>query len=305
MTAAALTRFAPAPTGFLHLGHVVNAIFVWGLARRFGADVLLRIEDHDAQRSRASFETALLDDLDWLGFVPDRYPTGSFRAGACLSRQSNRHHVYAAAAQHLRRTGRLYACTCSRRAIAEYQRSSPSASATCPGQCRTRARPLDTNVTWRVHLDGGDATFVDLLHGKVTCAPASAPLDPAVRDRHGNWTYTFAVVVDDFDQGVTLVVRGDDLLDATPVQLQLARLLGRTHPPLYAHHRLVMKSATQKLSKADGDSGVADLRRSGWTAPRVIGHAAELAGLAPAGCEMTASAAASLLVDVQLASACG
>src|SRR5690606_450856 len=99
------TRFAPAPTGYLHLGHLVNAIFVWGLAARLGADVLLRIEDHDRQRSRPDFEQQLLDELDWLGFAPDRFPTSAFRAGVCASRQSDRHQVYADAAARLAADG--------------------------------------------------------------------------------------------------------------------------------------------------------------------------------------------------------
>ncbi len=304
-SASGLTRFAPAPTGLLHLGHVVNALFVWGLARRLGAGVLLRIEDHDAQRSRPAFETALLDDLDWLGFVPDRFPTSAFRAGRCESRQSDRHAVYDAAAARLRRAGRLYACACSRQEIAAHRCDPGTASTACPNHCQQRALPLDDQLTWRVHLDAGDETFVDLLQGVVTCATPEPSVDPAIRDRHGNWTYTFAVVVDDFDQDVTLVVRGDDLRHATPGQVQLARLLGRTRAPAFAHHALVMKSPTQKLSKADGDTGVADMRRQGWTPSRVIGRAAALAGLLPAERDVVAADAAGLLAGVQLASGCG
>src|SRR5690606_6250688 len=106
MTGSPLTRFAPAPTGLLHLGHVVNAIFVWGLARQLGGRVLLRIEDHDRQRSRPAFEAQLLDDLDWLGFVPDIYPTADFRRGPCPSRQSDRDAIYAAVARRLAAEGR-------------------------------------------------------------------------------------------------------------------------------------------------------------------------------------------------------
>ncbi len=89
-----LTRFAPAPTGALHLGHVVNAVYVWGLAAALGGRVLLRIEDHDRQRARAEAESLMLDDLDWLGFAPDIHPTDAYRRGACEGRQSERDAIY-------------------------------------------------------------------------------------------------------------------------------------------------------------------------------------------------------------------
>ncbi len=300
MTRSGLTRFAPAPTGRLHLGHVVNAIFVWGLARRLGADVLLRIEDHDAERSRPEYETQLLDDLDWLGFVPDRYPTATFRAGRCESRQSDRHDVYRAAVATLQAQGRVYACTCSRQDIAQRQLAG-SSSVVYPGTCRDRQLPLGDDVTWRVRMDSGDETFVDLLHGSTTDDAARRHGDPAIRDRRGNWTYGLAVVVDDLTQGIDLVIRGDDLYEATVGQIRLARMLGRDSPARFAHHAVIMKSATQKLSKSDGDTGIEELRRRQWTPQRVIGHAAALAGLVGAGVDASAGDAAALVAGVQLA----
>ena len=100
-----VSRFAPAPTGFLHLGHIVNAIYVWGITKSIGGRVLLRIEDHDRQRCRPEFERAILDDLDWLGFVPDDPPTDAFRTGSCLGRQSDRTSIYEAALATLRADG--------------------------------------------------------------------------------------------------------------------------------------------------------------------------------------------------------
>src|SRR5688572_15318818 len=112
-----LTRFAPAPTGWLHLGHVLNAWYVWELAHSRGARVLLRIEDHDRERCRPEYEAGILEDLDWLGLRPDVYPTDSFRAGACPGRQSDREQVYRAAVDLLRGKGLVYGCDCSRRTI--------------------------------------------------------------------------------------------------------------------------------------------------------------------------------------------
>jgi glutamyl-tRNA synthetase/glutamyl-Q tRNA(Asp) synthetase len=105
--------------------------------------------------------------------------------------------------------------------------------------------------------------------------------DVLVRDRLGNWTYQWAVSVDDTAQQITTVIRGQDLRDSTPRQIALARLLGRETPPEFIHHPLIMKSPTQKVSKSDGDTGIRELRASGWTAARLIGEAARLVGLQP------------------------
>jgi len=275
-----LTRFAPAPTGYLHLGHVANAVFVWGMAAATGARVILRVEDHDRQRSRAVYEQALLDDLDWLGFAPDTFPTAAFRAGACEGRQSDRVAHYDAAARQLAQAGLVYGCTCSRQDLGA---ASPDVTGErrYPGTCRTRGIGLEPNVAWRLRMDDGPERFEDLLVGHQEQDPASQCGDLVIRDRIGNWTYQFAAGVDDWLMGVTLVVRGRDLLASTGRQIRIGRLLGRAQPARFAHHRLIMKSATQKLSKSDRDTGVRDLRSSGWTAPSVIGEAAFRVGLTP------------------------
>lgn len=283
-----LTRFAPAPTGFLHLGHVVNAVHVWGLARAAGGRVLLRVEDHDRQRCRPEYEAALLEDLDWLGLEPDVHPTAAFRAGRCEGRQSDRDAVYRTALDRLVATGLVYGCHCTRRAI-EDAGGAGGPALRYPGTCSTRGLPLTSDVGWRVRLDPGAVVFDDLVHGPTTQDPAAQCGDLLLRDRLGNWTYQFAVTVDDLAHGIDLVVRGDDLFASTGRQIALARLLGRDVPPRFAHHALVMKSATQKLSKSDGDSGVRDLRAAGWTPARVLGHAAHLAGLTPSAIGLRSS----------------
>src|SRR5215510_3997647 len=255
---AVISRFAPAPTGFLHLGHVVNAIYVWGLTQAQGGRVLLRIEDHDRQRSRPAYEVAILDDLEWLGF----------RADGPLVRQSERGDIYSQALDTLRRQGRVYACGCSRAEIA---------SERYPGTCRDRGLREGPGLGIRVRLDPTVERFVDLRHGPQEQQPSEQCGDLLVRDREGNWTYQFAAAVDDYVQGVTHVIRGDDLLASTGRQIQLARLLGRAEPAAFYHHPLIMKSPTQKLSKSDGDTGIRDLRAKGWTAERVIAHARSLA----------------------------
>jgi glutamyl-tRNA synthetase/glutamyl-Q tRNA(Asp) synthetase len=122
----------------------------------------------------------------------------------------------------------------------------------------------------RVRLERSVERFVDLRLGPQEQRPFEQCGDVLVRDREGNWTYQFAASVDDMVQGVTLVVRGVDLLDSTGRQIQLARLLGRTDPPAFLHHPLIMKSPGQKLSKSDGDTGIRELRSRGWTPAQVI-----------------------------------
>lgn len=289
-----ISRFAPAPTGFLHLGHVVNAIYVWGITRSLGGRVLLRIEDHDKQRSRPEYERAILDDLDWLGFVPDEPETGAFRTGRCAGRQSDRSAIYEASLQRLRSAGFVYACECSRSDILSTATSSGD-EIYYPGTCATKNLLERSGVGIRVRLAASTEQFVDLRHGAIEQRPFEQCGDLLARDREGNWTYQFAVAVDDFEQGVTHVIRGDDLIASTGRQIQLARLLGRSTPPHFFHHPLIMKSTTQKLSKADRDTSVRDLRATGMRPGDVVGRAAAAAGLIPTPSLVDATEAASLV----------
>jgi glutamyl/glutaminyl-tRNA synthetase len=265
-----LTRFAPAPTGHLHLGHVVNALHVWGAAQDRDGRVLLRIEDHDRQRSKPEYEQSIVEDLAWLGFVHD----------GPLVRQSERDAIYRKALQPLIDRELVYGCTCSR---AEIQGSGigdqgSGGEIRYPGTCREKEIPLTNDVGWRVRMDPGTERFFDELLGPQEQDPSSQCGDLLVHDRLGNWTYQFAVTVDDHLQRVTDVIRGVDLLPSTGRQIRLARLLGRVTPPRFRHHPLVMKSPTQKLSKSDGDMGIRELRAAGLTAPQVLAKARALSG---------------------------
>jgi len=289
LPAAPVTRFAPAPTGFLHLGHLVNALYVWGIAQATCGRVILRIEDHDRQRSRPEYEAALLDDLERLGLLPDTPHIDAFRAGATTYRQSDNDPAYEAALDRLRDAGLVYACACTRTTFAEWAAAHGRAwrGMGCPGGCRGAA--LDEGEAWsaspgapglslRVAVGAGSERWIDLLAGPLADEPATTG-DLLVRDRVGNWTYPFCVVVDDMANGVDLVIRGRDLLDATPVQLRLARLLGREVPPQFLHHPLVRRVSGEKLSKAERDTAVRQMLDAGATSGDLFGRAARLAGL--------------------------
>lgn len=273
------TRFAPAPTGYLHLGHVVNALYVWGMARAHDGRVVLRIEDHDRTRCRPEYEQALLDDLDWLGFVPDEGTTDEFRAGTSARRQSDNDWRYAAAITALELRGLVYTCRCSRGDIARLVGDRPNAEMCYPGTCRDLSLPPDASMQRRVRLGEEPERFFDLLRGPQEQVPAQQCGDLLVRDRLGQWTYQFAVVVDDLDQQIDVVIRGEDLLASTGRQRALARLLGRRRPLHFMHHRLIMHPDGTKLSKSAGDTGVRELREAGRSAAEVLGMAALAAGL--------------------------
>jgi glutamyl/glutaminyl-tRNA synthetase len=265
---ARLTRFAPAPTGYLHLGHVANAIWTWALARRSGADVLLRIEDHDRQRCRPEYDAALLEDLEWLGFLADLGPVRQTDADAQIA--------YETSLALLRTAGLVYGCDCTRSTFARWagEHGRAWSGPGCAGTCRERGV---TGPVLRIALGGGSEAWTDRLAGQREGEVAPNGDLPA-RDRHGNWTYGFCVVVDDLRQGVDLVVRGEDLLDATAAHIRLGRRLGRATPPAFAHHPLVRRPDGSKLSKSAGDTGVRELRQSGGSPDDVIALAAQMTG---------------------------
>jgi len=260
---------------------VVNAIYVWGVAKALGGRVRLRVEDHDRIRSRPEYERALLEDLDWLGFVPDegRYP---------LDRQSDRSTVYQGALRQLATEHHVYACRCSRKEIGGERYDGRCRNSGGPGKGRPTSHRDADGTGLRVVFEPGSEHTDDLLLGPLEQDPSEQCGDLLLRDRDGNWTYQFAVVVDDLRQGISLVIRGVDLVSSTGRQLRLARMLGDTAPPRYLHHPLVFGTSGEKLSKAARDTGIRELRAQGLTAPEVIGRAAAAVGLIAAGTSLRA-----------------
>ena len=242
------TRFAPSPTGWLHLGHIVNAIYVWGIARALDGRVLLRIEDHDRERSKAAYEEGILEDLMWLGLTPDE---GSSEE---LIRQSDRQPAYEKALDQLDHLGLVYACRCSRREIG--QAGGDGSELRYPGTCRDREWPRDGTAGLRIRIDAGEERFDDGAHGPQIQSPAEQSGDVLIRDRLGQWTYQWAVTVDDIEHGIDLVIRGEDLLASTGRQIRMARLLGRRDQAVFLHHPLLYGAAGVKLSKSNRDAGI-------------------------------------------------
>ncbi len=265
------TRFAPAPTGFLHLGHLVNAVHVWGIARAYGGRILLRVEDHDATRCRPEYEAALHEDLAWLGLDRD--------LGSETVRQSDRDAYYTAAFAALSTRGLTYACVCTRREIAAAQPRAAGEELCYPGTCRDRGVDPAVTQARRVRMADGVESFDDLRLGAQRQEPGTQCGDLLVRDRNGHWTYQFAVVVDDLAQEIDVIIRGEDLLSSTGRQWQLARLLGRRTMPQVLHHALVTHPDGTKLSKSNGDTSIRERRRDGVSAAALFGEAAWLAGL--------------------------
>lgn len=265
------TRFAPSPTGWLHLGHIVNAVWVWGIARATGGAVVLRMEDHDRTRCRPEYEQGVREDLEWLGLVPDE------DAG----RQSDHGERYSAALGSLAARGLIYACRCSRRDIAGVAGAVVDRETPYPGTCRTLDLPVEPGLGLRMRISDEVERFDDLLLGAQEQRPAEQCGDLLVQDRLGNWTYQFAVVADDIAERIGLVVRGADLLESTGRQIGLARRLGREHPPRFLHHPLIRKPGGEKLSKAAGDTGVRELRAAGVAAASVLREAASRSLLPP------------------------
>lgn len=262
------TRFAPSPTGQLHLGHVAAMIYVWGLAARCGTRVSVRIEDHDRQRCRPEFIDELKADLEWLGFVPTN--------GGGWSQQGSHDECFHDSLAQLRELGLVYACRCSRKDL----NAEPGAlERRYPGTCRALGLPEEPGTCLRVRLPEDEVRFYDARHGWQTQRPAGQCGDPVIRDRLGQWTYQFAVAVDDLIEQIDWIIRGDDLLESTGRQLLLARLLGRKQPLYLYHHPLIVNPEGTKLSKRDLAAPIKTLRDRGDAASEIIGQAAFRCGL--------------------------
>lgn len=267
-------RFAPSPTGRMHLGNVFSALLSWLSARAQGGTWLLRIEDIDPQRSRHEYADMLMDDLQWLGLEWDGEP--------CW--QSQRGDIYARYLQQLTDAGLIYPCYCTRADILATQAPHESdGRVVYKGTCRNLppgSRKGPAALRMKVPEEGrGIVTFTDGHYGTHTVDLTTQCGDFIVRRKDGAWAYQLAVVVDDALMGINEVVRGRDLLLSSPQQIYLAQQLGFT-PPRFTHLPLLCNTAGQRLSKRDKSLDMGCLRQR-FTPNQIIGLLAHAAGLQP------------------------
>lgn len=274
-----VTRFAPSPTGDLHLGSAWTALASWALARASGGRVVLRVEDIDTPRVVAGSAERILEDLAWLGLDWDGAPIF----------QSERTAVYEAALAKLDDAGMTYLCDCSRAEIARAA-SAPHAGeegkeTIYPGTCRDapRTRELRRAASIRLRIPVQTlVTFEDAICGKVEENVGTSVGDFVLRRGDGVFAYQFVVALDDAEEGVTHVVRADDLLSSTARQIFLMRLLGHAMIPAYAHVPLVVASDGQRLAKRMRGQTVRELRARGVSANSIVATLARGLGLVSA-----------------------
>ncbi len=267
---AHVERFAPSPTGRLHLGHAFSALTAWEAAQAAGGVFRLRIEDLDQGRARRDYEAGIIEDLRWLGLD---WPEP-------VIRQSERGAAYAAALDRLAEMGLTYRCICTRRdilAAADAPQEGGPDGPVYPGTCRGRDVPPDAPHAIRLDLTRAAATVGDLAFEEIGDDPARRGRVPVDKDglsascgdvvlarKDAAASYHLAVVVDDAFEGVTHVTRGEDLFAATPVHILLQALLGLP-TPVYRHHRLIRDETGKRLAKRADSAALATLRAEGWT----------------------------------------
>src|SRR5436190_6824595 len=258
-------RLAPSPTGSLHVGNVRTFLWAWLSARAQGGRVLLRVEDLDTPRVREGVVPKMLEDLRWLGLDWDG------EVAVQSERRAYYREVFATLA------GKVYPCRCTRGDIAAAQ-SAPhedDQEPRYPGSCRAFQGP---GIAWRLRVEPGPVDFDDRLYGPQSIDVAATVGDFVVAKTPEQPAYQLAVVADDLAQGVTEVVRGDDLIPSTARQILIHRALGKT-PPSYAHVPLVVGVDGKRLAKRFGDAQIATLRARGIPSERIIGVLAEWSGL--------------------------
>lgn len=265
-------RFAPSPSGRMHLGNVFSALLAWLSVRSAGGELLLRIEDLDPDRCRPAYAETLKEDLRWLGLDWDREQPP----------QSSRTEVYEAMFDHLASQGLVYPCYCTRGEL--HAASAPHASdgrVVYAGTCRWLTPQQQAEKTkkpaWRLAVPDRSYGFTDRLQGYCSENLAEECGDFIIRRADGVYAYQLAVVTDDGAGGVTQVVRGMDLLDSTPRQLYLYELLG-LRPPEFCHVPLLTAPDGRRLSKRERDLDLGALRQT-HTPQQLLGKLAHLAGL--------------------------
>jgi glutamyl-tRNA synthetase/glutamyl-Q tRNA(Asp) synthetase len=265
-----ITRFAPSPTGYLHEGHLLSALYVWAAADAFGLKIHLRIEDHDQSRARPEYIRSIYEDLKWFGFEYDSE-----------SIQSNKNTLYERELERLKQQGLVYPCFCSRKQLEAENPKSATGEIVYQGKCRALATPAGGPHNLRIIVPDETIHWHDTRLGDFDENPKLQCGDFPIRDRDMQWTYQFAVCVDDIDEGITHIVRGEDIRSSTARQIALMRMLGRDTPPVYLHHPLIVDTSGKKLSKRELAHSIRQDREEGVSPETLLGRVCFKAGLQP------------------------
>ena len=270
-------RFAPSPTGYLHEGHLLSALYVWAAALKWNLKIHLRIEDHDQSRARPAYIAGIREDLAWLGF---RYDSESI--------QSERNAIYEAALKKLEAKSLVYPCFCSRKQLQEENPRSETGEIVYQGKCfkkvgsrKSEVGSIDTAPhNLRFIVPNRTIDWHDLRLGDFHENPKLQCGDFPIRDRENQWTYQFAVCVDDIDENITHIVRGEDIRSSTARQIALMEALGRTSRPIYLHHPLIVDENNKKLSKRELAHSLRQDKEEGTTPEQLFGRVCYKAHLA-------------------------
>jgi glutamyl-tRNA synthetase len=271
-----VTRFAPSPTGWIHIGNLRAALFNYAIARQGGGTFILRLDDTDPVRSKEEYAEGIREDLTWLGLTWDRE-----------ERQSARGDAYEAALRRLAEAGRAYECFETPVEL-DLKRKKQLSMGRPPVYDRAALRLSDEEKTrlraerpshWRFRLDPGRIEWEDGILGPISI-DAESVSDPVLRKEDGQWLYTFASSVDDSEMGVTDIVRGADHVTNTATQIQIIRALG-AEPPRFAHHSLLTGPQGEGLSKRLGTLSLRDLRARGVEPMAVLSLMARLGSSDP------------------------
>jgi len=262
------TRFAPSPTGFLHVGGVRTALFSWLYAKRHKGEFILRIEDTDRERSTQESVQAILDGMAWLGLDHDEGPYY----------QTDRYERYEQVAEQLLAEGKAYRCECSKERL-ESMREAQLAAKQKPrydGHCRNKNLPLSSNpyvIRFKNPIEG-TVSFTDEVYGDIHVA--NNELDDLIMVRSdGHPTYNFAVVIDDWDMNITHVIRGDDHINNTPRQINLFQAL-KAPVPVFAHLPMILGDDGKRLSKRHGAVGVMQFKELGFLPHALLNYLVRL-----------------------------
>jgi len=274
-------RFAPSPTGFLHEGHLLSALYVWAAAKKWDLKIHLRIEDHDQGRARKEYIDSIYEDLEWLGFKHDSQ-----------SVQSNHFDLFQKVLNKLSEKGLVYPCTCSRKQLLAENPISETGEVIYQGKCLGELKNNQPH-SLRIVIPDKVIDWHDERLGDFRENPKKQCGDFPIRDRDGFWTYQFAVCIDDLVQGITHIVRGEDIRNSTARQIALSGIISEVctgdaslqiptyRRPLYLHHPLIVDPNGKKLSKREHAHSLRQEKEAGISAEQLLGRVLYKAKITP------------------------